>query len=110
MALYLEDKIKAGNWNFNVGMRGDLYNGLAVARQAEPRVGISYSVKPTNTVLSVSYARTLETPFNENLVLSSSGCSNDVLAPLLLCSSGCIGNDGTRIPQRVSCQFRAGLG
>ena len=91
MALYVEDQIKAGNWLFNVGIRGDLYNGLAVARQAEPRVGIAYSLKPTSTVLRVSYARTLETPFNENLVLSSSGCSNAVLAPLLLCTPGVSG-------------------
>jgi Carboxypeptidase regulatory-like domain/TonB-dependent Receptor Plug Domain len=91
LALYIEDQIKAGNWLFNVGMRGDLYNGLTVARQAEPRVGIAYSVKPTSTVLRVSYARTLESPFNENLVLSSSGCSNPVLAPLLLCSPGVSG-------------------
>jgi hypothetical protein len=91
LALYIEDQIKAGNWLFNVGIRGDLYNGLTVARQAEPRVGIAYSVKPTNTVLRVSYARTLETPFNENLVLSSSGCTNEVLAPLLLCTPGVSG-------------------
>src|SRR5271170_3857227 len=91
LALYLEDQIKAKNWLFNLGIRGDLYNGLTVARQAEPRVGIAYNVKRTNTVLRVSYARTLETPFNENLVLSSSGCSNAVLAPLLLCSPGVSG-------------------
>jgi hypothetical protein len=91
LALYIEDQIKAGNWNFNLGMRGDLYNGLTVARQAEPRVGLSYSVKPTNTVLRISYARTLETPFNENLVLSSQGCLNAVLAPLLLCTPGVSG-------------------
>jgi hypothetical protein len=91
LAMYIEDQIKTGNWLFNVGIRGDLYNGLAVARQAEPRVGIAYSLKPTNTVLRLSYARTLETPFNENLVLSSSGCSNDVLAPLLVCSPGVSG-------------------
>ncbi len=91
LAMYVEDQIKAGNWLFNVGIRGDLYNGLAVARQAEPRVGIAYSLKPTSTVLRVSYARTLETPFNENLVLSSSGCSNAVLAPLLVCSPGVSG-------------------
>jgi hypothetical protein len=30
-------------------------------------------------VLRVSYARTQETPFNENLVLSSTGCANPVL-------------------------------
>ncbi len=91
LALYIEDQIKAGNWLFNVGIRGDLYNGLTVARQAEPRVGIAYSMKQTNTVLRVSYARTLETPFNENLVLSSSGCTNEVLAPLLACTPGVSG-------------------
>ena len=91
LALYVEDQIKAGNWLFNVGIRGDLYNGLTVARQAEPRVGIAYSLKPTNTVLRVSYARTLETPFNENLVLSSSGCTNNILAPLLACTPGVSG-------------------
>jgi hypothetical protein len=87
IALYVEDQIKAGNWLFNLGIRGDLYNGLAVARQAEPRLGTAYNVKKTNTVLRTSYARTLETPFNENLVLSSEGCGNAVLSPLLLCSS-----------------------
>jgi hypothetical protein len=88
LALYAQDQIKAGNWLFNVGIRGDLYNGLTTSRQVEPRVGIAYNIKPTNTVLRVSYARTLETPFNENLVLSSEGCANAVLSPLLSCSPG----------------------
>ncbi len=87
-ALYIEDQIKAGNWQWNLGIRGDIYNGLTSATQAEPRVGGAYTVKPTGTVLRVSYARTLETPFNENLVLSSNGCSSAVLAPLLACSAG----------------------
>jgi hypothetical protein len=91
LAMYIEDQIKAGNWLFNLGIRGDIYNGLTSARQAEPRVGIGYHIQPTSTVLSVSYARTLETPFNENLVLSSSGCSNAVLAPLLNCTAGVSG-------------------
>ena len=88
LALYVQDQIKAGNWTYNLGIRGDLYNGLTVARQAEPRLGISYNVKPSGTVVSISYARTLETPFNENLVLSSRGCQDPVLSPLLSCSSG----------------------
>ncbi|HEY1580687.1 MAG TPA: TonB-dependent receptor [Terracidiphilus sp.] len=91
LALYIQDDLKAGHWLFNLGMRGDLYNGLTVARQAEPRLGIAYNIKQTNTVLRVSYARTLETPFNENLVLSSEGCGNDVLSPLLACSPGVSG-------------------
>jgi hypothetical protein len=91
LALYLQDQIKTGNWLFNVGLRGDLYNGLAVARQVEPRVGLSYSFKKTSTVLRASYARTLESPFNENLVLSSQGCESAVLSPLLACSPGISG-------------------
>ncbi len=86
-ALYLEDTITKGPWNFNLGIRGDLYNGLTVAREAEPRLGAAYNIKPSNTVLRFSYAHTMETPFNENLILSSLGCANDVLAPLLLCSA-----------------------
>jgi hypothetical protein len=87
LALYIRDAITVGHWSFNVGMRGDLYNGLTVARQAEPRVGIAYNVKKTSTILRLSYARTLESPFNENLILSSIGCSNPVLNPLLACST-----------------------
>jgi hypothetical protein len=105
LALYLEDQITLKNWLFNLGIRGDLYNGLAIARQAEPRVGIAYTVSKTNTVLRASYARTLESPFNENLVLSSQGCSNDVLAPLLLCSTGVSGT----LEPGFRNEFHAGL-
>jgi hypothetical protein len=105
LALYVEDSIKTGNWLFNLGIRGDLYNGLTKASQAEPRLGTAYTVKQTNTVLRVSYARTLETPFNENLVLSSQGCSNAVLSPLLLCTPGV---SGTEQPGYRN-EFHAGL-
>jgi hypothetical protein len=91
LALFIEDQLKMGNWVANLGLRGDIYNGLTDASQAEPRLGVSYNLKKTNTVLGVSYARTLETPFNENLVLSSQGCNNAVLAPLLLCTPGVSG-------------------
>ncbi|WP_158945062.1 TonB-dependent receptor [Granulicella sp. S190] len=105
IALYAQDQIKAGNWLFNLGIRGDLYNGLTVARQAEPRLGVSYSIKPTNTVLRLSYARTLESPFNENLVLSSQGCESAVLSPLLLCTSGVSGT----LQPGFKNEFHAGL-
>lgn len=85
LALYLQDAISVGNWSLNLGVRGDLYNGLVVARQAEPRLGLAYNVKRTNTVLRVSYARTLESPFNENLVLASEGCNSAVIADLIPC-------------------------
>ena len=105
LGLFIEDQIKVRNWLFNLGLREDVYNGLTDANQTQPRVGIAYNIKPTTTVLRVSYARTLETPFNENLVLSSSGCGNPVLSPLLNCSSGV---SGTMQPGFRN-EFHAGL-
>jgi len=94
LGMYAQDTITKGPWNFILGIRGDLYNGLdAVSRQPEPRAGVAYNIKQSNTVLRVSYARTMESPFNENLVLSGTGCSNPVVnaimvvAQLLTCSS-----------------------
>jgi hypothetical protein len=87
LALYAQDSITKGPWALNLGLRGDFYNAFTVHREAEPRLGVAYNIKRTNTVLRVSYARVLETPFNENLILSSIGCGNPVLNPLLLCSS-----------------------
>lgn len=71
IALYIQDTIKVGNWAFDLGIRGDLYRGLSQDSQIEPRAGVAYSIKRTNTVLRASYARVLETPFNENLILAS---------------------------------------
>ncbi|MGC2821247.1 MAG: TonB-dependent receptor, partial [Candidatus Sulfotelmatobacter sp.] len=105
LALYVRDNITKGNWSLNLGIRGDLYNGLTTARQAEPRVGIAYNVKKTNTILRISYARTLESPFNENLVLSSIGCANAVLNPLLACSSSAL----TPLSPGFRNEFHAGL-
>ena len=85
LALYVQDTITKGNWSFNLGIRGDIYNGLSATKQAEPRLGIAYNIKPTNTVLRISYARTLETPFNENLVVATTGCNDPVIAALIPC-------------------------
>jgi hypothetical protein len=102
MSLYIQDSITAGNWLFNLGIRGDIYNGLTVARQAEPRVGLSYHVKQSNTVLRASYARTLETPFNENLVLSSEGCNYPVIQGLVPCVAA-------SLPPGFRNEFHAGF-
>jgi hypothetical protein len=83
LALYLEDAITAGNWSLNLGMRGDFYNALSRDRQAEPRLGVAYNIKRTNTILRTSYARTLESPFNENLAIASTGCDIPFLAALV---------------------------
>jgi hypothetical protein len=105
LAMYVQDTITVKSWAFNLGIRGDFYNGLTTANQAEPRVGIAYNIAKTNTVLRISYARTLETPFNENLILSSLGCGNPVLNPLLLCTSTSL----TRLAPGYRNEFHAGL-
>jgi hypothetical protein len=105
LALYVRDVITKGNWSMNLGLRGDLYNGLSIARQAEPRVGVAYNIKKTNTIVRISYARTLESPFNENLILSSIGCENAVLNPLLLCAPGASG----ALSPGFRNEFHAGL-
>ena len=105
LALYLQDTIAVKNWAFNLGLRGDFYNGLTTHKEAEPRLGVSYNIKRTNTVLRVSYARLLETPFNENLVLSNNGCANPVLNPLL----GCTVSGVTPFVPGWRNEFHAGL-
>jgi hypothetical protein len=89
MALYAQDTITKGPWSINLGLRGDFYNGLqAATKQAEPRAGVAYNIKKTNTVLRVSYARTMESPFNENLILSGTGCTNPVIAGIMALAQG----------------------
>lgn len=84
-SLYAQDAITRGNFTANVGLRADFYNGLSVRHEVQPRVGIAYSLPRPGTVLRASYARTMETPFNENLVLSSRGCNSSVIAAIVPC-------------------------
>jgi hypothetical protein len=107
LALYAQDTITKGQWSFNLGLRGDFYNGLATHREAEPRVGIAYNIKASNTVLRVSYARAMETPFNENLVLSATGCSQPVIAALVPCVPASF-NPGLRNEFHAGLQQAAG--
>jgi hypothetical protein len=105
LALYIQDQITKGAWSLNVGLRGDFYNGLTTHKEAEPRVGIAYNIKRSNTVLRVSYARLLETPFNENLIVASVGCDSPVLNPLL----GCSASTSTPLSPGWRNEFHAGL-
>ena len=70
-AIYVQDDIKAGNATFKLGLRLDHYDGLTTDTLAQPRLGVSYAVPESGTVLRASYGRTMETPYNENLLLSS---------------------------------------
>ena len=70
-ALYAQDNITLGHLTLAMGFRFDQYHGLSEGTGLEPRVGASYLLKATGTVLRAAYSRTFETPYNENLILSS---------------------------------------
>ena len=105
LALYVQDQISKGNWSFSLGVRGDLYNGITSQREVQPRLGVAYHIKKSSTVLRVSYARVLETPFNENLVISSVGCADPALNPLL----GCAASNLTPLSPGFRNEFHAGI-
>ncbi|HEY3840532.1 MAG TPA: TonB-dependent receptor, partial [Bryobacteraceae bacterium] len=71
-AAYIQDQIKFHGLSVNIGLRYDVYHGLVSNSSAQPRFGVSYEFKPTHTVARISYSRSFETPYNENLILSSS--------------------------------------
>jgi hypothetical protein len=81
-AFYVQDAITLKNFSIQAGLRGDMYYGLVSEHQVEPRVGASYQIKKTGTVLRLAYSRFFETPYNEGLLLSSStgagGLANNV--------------------------------
>ncbi|WP_125486280.1 TonB-dependent receptor [Edaphobacter aggregans] len=71
-AIYVQDNIVWKNWSFLVGGRFDNYNGISSRSMAQPRLGGTYSLKQTNTVFRLGYGKLFLTPYNENLIVSSS--------------------------------------
>ncbi|MBI3490469.1 MAG: TonB-dependent receptor [Acidobacteria bacterium] len=69
---YVQDTVSAGPWNVTGGLRLDGYQGLSRAVGWQPRLGATYAIDRTKTVLRGSYGRMFLTPYNENLILASS--------------------------------------
>ena len=90
----------------NAGFRFDQYNGLSSSHGIQPRLGIAYRAS-SNTVLRVAYARTFETPFNENLVLSS-GTGAGGLAENVFGSVSAPNEPGRR--NQFNAGFQQGIG
>ncbi len=71
-AIYVQDNLAFKGFTFLLGGRIDNYNGLSRRSLIQPRLGATYLVKATNTVLRVGYGKLFLTPYNENLIVSSS--------------------------------------
>lgn len=102
-AFYVTDDIKVGGFNINLGVRDDQYNGLVTKNGVQPRIGLSYLVHGTGTVLRLAYSRTFETPFNENLLLSSSTGTGGLAANVFGA------NASIPVAPGIRNQFNAGL-
>jgi hypothetical protein len=101
-AFYIQDSIKFGNLNVQVGLRFDSYHGIVTDSSAQPRVGASYLIAKTGTVLRASYSRTFETPYNENLILSSATGAGGL-------ASNAFGAVSEPLPAGNRNQYNAGL-
>ncbi len=106
-AFFIQDSITLKGLTVQAGLRADIYRGLSSAEGIQPRIGVSYLYKPTATVLRASYARFFETPYNENLVLSSSTGAGGLASNIL----GAFGDQplkpGTR--NQYNAGFQQGL-
>ena len=70
-SVYVQDSMKFSRATVMAGVRFDNYDGLATANAVEPRVGATYVLPGIGTVVRGNYGRFFETPYNENLILSS---------------------------------------
>jgi outer membrane receptor for ferrienterochelin and colicin len=80
-SIFIQDQIRAGRFTLNLGLRYDSYRFLVNGAQWQPRVGVAYHLRETGTVFRISYNRLYQTPPNENLLLSNSDASAEVLSP-----------------------------
>jgi len=105
---YAQDNITFGNLSATVGVRFDNYNGISQGRLLQPRLGISYHIKSTATVLRGSFTRNFETPYNENLVLSSTTGAGGLASGVFGAASNQPLLPGTRTQFNVG--FQQGVG
>jgi hypothetical protein len=69
---FFQDNVRLGDFQISLGLRYDSYRFIVNGQQLQPRLGVSYHLKATNTVLRASYNRLYHTPPNENLLLTTS--------------------------------------
>ncbi len=71
-AVFVQDRIAAGPWTVNAGLRWDHYRLLVEQSAWSPRLGVAWSWPGRDLVLRASYDRAFQTPAAENLLLAGS--------------------------------------
>jgi hypothetical protein len=105
-AAYIQDTITYKKLSVMAGVRGDNY-GIRAGHQFEPRAGVSYQISQTGTVLRLAYSRLFLTPYNENLIVSSSTGSGTGSGGLAAGGIGAFGQAPLKPAARN--QFNAGF-
>ena len=82
VAVFGQDSIMVGGFTLSLGLRFDEYQGLTQGGGFQPRGAFSYLFKGTKTVIRGGFSHTIETPVNENLVVSSSTGSGGLASNL----------------------------
>ena len=69
---FVEDQIRLGKWTASAGLRWDHYQLLVNKNAFSPRLALARFFPSANLVLHASYDHVFQTPFFENILLSSS--------------------------------------
>ncbi len=107
-AAYAQDNVTLGNVTASLGLRFDNYDGISKGRLLQPRLGVSYHIKSTATVLRGSFTRNFETPYNENLILSNATGAGGLANGVFGASTAQPLQPGTRT--QFNAGFQQGIG
>jgi outer membrane cobalamin receptor len=77
-ALFVQDRVAAGPWTVNAGLRWDHYRLLVEQSAWSPRLGVAWSWPRRDLVVRASYDRAFQTPAVENLLLAGSAALETV--------------------------------
>ena len=100
VAAFVQDNIRWNDLTVNVGLRYDRNNLFLTEDQFQPRIGLAYLLKATNTVFRASYNRMFITPEYENILLSSSPEARSITPPELQDSQQLGGGDLVNVSER----------
>ena len=69
---FMQDLVRLGAWSLSAGLRWDHYRLVVNESAFSPRLGISRYFAKQELLIHASYGRVFQTPFFENILLSSS--------------------------------------
>jgi hypothetical protein len=69
---FVQDQVRLGKWTVSAGLRWDHYKLLVNQNAFSPRISLARYLPSINTLFHASYDRVFQTPFFDNILLSSS--------------------------------------